>query len=872
MTCAPDCTCHCGDGTRPTPHVIDNAPGQPALAARIGSFVSFRRTMLEALASRSEVSQLTTRDSDDASISLIEQGAAVADVLSFYTERYANEAYLGTATFDADVQRIAHLIGYRPAPGISATTTLAVSLESGKAYSIPAGFGVQSVPGPGETPQDFETIEDLAADARFNALPARPQQVFVDPLTNSDGAVICSPAARNLANVLNVGDPVVLAAIGAPGEVAVTKFAAVTVERERLRVVCEALLTTLGGRAFLPRRSLRLFGCDAPESSPPAATPDATAPGGVHWTYGSTTKFAVAGGDTLQLDRLYPDLAVGSQLLVYDSTSVNLVTIRRVDSVRAAITTTDASPVVVQSAPATQVTLWQTLGAFADRRTVSIIEVSSELPLAGIDDDIFDTEVWIPGNAVYLDDGTTAIDVAGPVSAKQSSANVIAPADIASGRRIVLTDAAGRAVPSTVNGEVVLFPDNLAFGDLCHLIVPLTVSDVDLWPFDRQSVQVLGNAVLASHGKTVAHEVLGSGEASSTWQRFDLAKSPLTRVPDASPEGSTPALKVAVDGIPWTHVDEILAAGPRDQEYALNTKPDAKTTIQFGDGDHGVRPSTGPNNIVVRYRYGAGRDGRVRAGTLTNAASRPPGFNSVTNPVPAEGGADPEAPGQTRVRAPRTVRVFGRAVSAQDYADLLISNGTVAKAESRQLWDGNGLIIGVTVAGDEGSNFSAVKLATLAKSDKAAASPYRRAVIGNYVAVPLTVALTVTTDAKYDESQVLSHVRAAVLAAFDFDVVELGRHHALSDLYRATSGIPGVAALNVTKFGFAEPPKASPWEWLDFLQAHGDTGDLTPEWLRLLGIRFSNGNLEHAELPTLADADLTVTAIPAPSVFGGGLE
>jgi len=872
MTCAPDCTCHCGDGTRPTPHVVDNSPGLPSLAVRIGSFVSFRRTMLEALAARSELSQLTTRDADDAAISLIEQGAAIADVLSFYTERYANESYLGTATIDADVQRVAHLIGYRPAPGISATTTLAIQLDRGYAFTIAAGFGVQSVPGPGEMPQDFETTADVAADARFNDLPARPQQVFVDPLTNPSGALICAPYANELANALHTDDPVLLVVPGAPGEVVATKISEVTRERERLRITFDALLTNWNGVAFRPRRNVRLFGCDAPETPPPHPTADNTVPGGIRWNYGATTDFSVSAGTTLQLDRVYDDLAVGAQLAIYDGASAVVVTITRIDAVRATIGTTDVSPIDVQAGQATQVTVAESLPGYSDRRAVTIVEIASTLPLAGIDDDIFDTEVWIPGNARRLDDGSIGVTVAPAIGAKSTDDLVVAPSDLAVGRRLVLADDRGHALATTVRSDVTLFPDVVEAGDLCHLVVPLDVTDVDLWPLELTSVHVLGNAVAASHGKTVSDEIIGSSDASTSWQRFALTKSPLTRVPDSSPEGSSPALAVAVSGTPWKRIDQLLAAGPRDTVFSLINGADATTTVQFGDGEHAQRPTSGNNNLRATYRYGAGRSGRVSSGTLSNPASRPPGFSSVTNPVPAEGGADPEASGQTQVRAPRTVRVFGRAVSAEDYADLLLSNGTVAKAQAAQLWDGNGLVIGITVAGDEGSTFSNSALATLAASDKSAASPYQRVVLGNYVPVPISVSLTVNVDPSYDETTVVNTVRSAVAAAFAFDAVELGQHVVLSNVYKVAGLLPGVAAMNVTGFGFARPPGVSTPQWDKFLHDHGDSGDPTPEWLRLLRIRTEAGAVRHGEIPTLADADLTIAIGPTLTALGGGLE
>ncbi len=892
MSCSCGCSdgTGCGDGPATTPLAIDNLPAQPRLAARIGTFSSFRRTMLEALAVRTDLAQLTTRDPDDPAISLVEQAAAVADILTFYTEQYANEAYLGTATIDTDTTRLVGLIGYRPAPGLSATTTLAITLDDAAAFTIAAGFGVQSVPGPGEQPQDFETIADLDADGRLNALPGRPPQRRVSPVAGASGALVYPPGAAGLRGTVHPGDAVVLVRQGTPGAVSATRVTDVAVERERLRINFAAELQGAGVMAYRSRRAIQLFGFDASDTAPPAATTDSSVPGGVRWSFGEATDFALSAGSVLTLDRVYDDLPVGASLLVHDRTWTGIVTVTDSAHVAAEVRTGSAVGIghgpghhllghavstgqLVKSGVATRLTVHPDLPSFADRRLVTVVELAGELPLAGLDDDQLGTEVWVPGTATTADDGTRAVIVATELSAVSTNPGpAVAPADLPNGRAVVLADAAGHGVSTAVSGAVRLEPSDPDDDAGCFLVVPLAATATDLALLHPASLTLFGNAVAASHGKTVAAEVLGSADATVAFQRFTLAKAPLTRVASATVDGSTPALTVRVDGLGRTIIDELLAAGPRDDVVALRTGVDGATTVQFGDGENGTRPNSGTDNVVATYRHGAGLAGRVKAGVLTNAATRPPGLRSVVNPVPAEGGADPEPADQMRQRAPGTVRVFGRAVSAADYADLLVSEGSVAKAQSAQLWDGHGIVLAVTVAGQDGGSFSQSGLNTLAGADKAAATPYRRVVVGNYVAVPLRIALTVAVQARADTDTVLAEVRAALLAAYAFDKVRLAAHAPLSDVYRVAQPVRGVESVTVTSFGFMRGGWRSWLGWAAFLAAHGDTGDPTPEWLRLLGVRIDHGRIAHAELPTLADGDLSIAATSGTAVFAGGLE
>lgn len=176
-TGAQQCGC-CAGVTQLTPAVIVNRPLLPAIAYRVGTYPTFFASM-QALLSGSEypaLAGLRTRSSGDFSIALIDAWSEVLDILTFYTERLANEAYLGTAIESRSVFELARLVGYKPSPGVSAATVLAFTLASTpgspSTVPLPAGTRVQSVPGPGQSPQVFETSSALTATIANNAIPA----------------------------------------------------------------------------------------------------------------------------------------------------------------------------------------------------------------------------------------------------------------------------------------------------------------------------------------------------------------------------------------------------------------------------------------------------------------------------------------------------------------------------------------------------------------------------------------------------------------------------------------------------------------------------------------------------------------------------
>jgi hypothetical protein len=174
-----------------------NPPGLPALRYRVGVHATFLRRMLHALSlhkirepkgetgsppvpayrEKRPLAGLTARTPDDPAIAFLDACATVADVLTFYQERIANEGYLGTATERRSVLQLARAIGYELSPGVAAQAYLAFTVEDAKGAPgislLEKGMQVQSVPPQGKSPQVFETSAEFTARAEWNLLRPR---------------------------------------------------------------------------------------------------------------------------------------------------------------------------------------------------------------------------------------------------------------------------------------------------------------------------------------------------------------------------------------------------------------------------------------------------------------------------------------------------------------------------------------------------------------------------------------------------------------------------------------------------------------------------------------------------------------------------
>lgn len=269
-------SCNCGGcGTLPcgccegveilTPATIGNRPGLDSIEYRAGTHGTFLETMKARLAGSefSSLAFLKTRNSNDPSLALLDAWATVADVLTFHQERIANEGYLQTATERRSVLELARLVGYALRPGVAASAYLAYTLDKPVAIpaliekpelapkpedplvTIPEGSRAQSVPGPGELPQSFETSDDLVARYAWNNLQVRlnrPQKI------DADTRVIYLKGLLNL----KPGDPLLI--IASPPNLYRVETVTPDAANDRTKVTFKPWLES----ALAPKRSVAL--------------------------------------------------------------------------------------------------------------------------------------------------------------------------------------------------------------------------------------------------------------------------------------------------------------------------------------------------------------------------------------------------------------------------------------------------------------------------------------------------------------------------------------------------------------------------------------------------------------------------------------
>jgi hypothetical protein len=179
------------------------------------------------------------------------------------------------------------------------------------------------------------------------------------------------------------------------------------------------------------------------------------------------------------------------------------------------------------------------------------------------------------------------------------------------------------------------------------------------------------NAVRIAQRMPVPPQRVGTGTGEPD-QVVSLANTPV--IPDT--------VALTVDGEAWARTDDLLAAPAEVPagEASEATTAEAEDprvyavdreagTIRFGTGLAGARPRSGAS-IVASYSYGGGRAGNVGVGAVRTAPNLPAGFKA-TNPLPTWGGDDGETVAEAERRIPLQLKHNDRAVSAEDFRDIV---------------------------------------------------------------------------------------------------------------------------------------------------------------------------------------------------------
>jgi uncharacterized phage protein gp47/JayE len=158
----------------PTPPKLTTAGRQRVIDYVTKDYDGFRQAMLNQIPLR--LPNWTDRGESDFGVVLIELFAHVADLLSYYQDRVANEAFLSTATQRRSVTELLRLIGYQIDPGLAASVYIHFDANADvKVGGSNLPYRLRTAGKPGEPDVKFEITQEFALEKLNNSISLASQ-------------------------------------------------------------------------------------------------------------------------------------------------------------------------------------------------------------------------------------------------------------------------------------------------------------------------------------------------------------------------------------------------------------------------------------------------------------------------------------------------------------------------------------------------------------------------------------------------------------------------------------------------------------------------------------------------------------------------
>lgn len=755
---------------------------------------------------------LTTRAADDPAIALLDAHAASLHILSWYSARLAADGSILAGQDRDALARLTGLIGYVPRPALSATTTLAFTVDTtigapDKVW-VAKGSKIASVPGQDEMPQIFETDADLMAHATWNALRAHGPTAPVRESTRT----LCVEGVTTAAKIGDLAGAPLTADGGNPRDwllgrvIGVERITGLAVDDPRftrLRLTqCRVIdggaeaQEAFAGRVVIFGQSASPFGATAPDIR--AMTDDIKCAFGELTATGNETEeerrkrcdpdsvtewagFLVGtpGGDgaAIDLDAVYPGALEGRLCILtppaevmtgIDAPLETLALIKR--------STERARRDFLLSAKITQLQL-----------TAIDLNPSSKASLGPL---VRSLAISLETEMLRL--YRPPVDIALPST--PDMLEVVGAAPLPTGRRVMLTGERWNGAKEIVSEVATIAGATVSDGrTTLRFERPVKAR------FRSTTLRLLGNCIGASHGETPAQgaEIIGSGDAARRSQRFALKAKPLSHVPAANPRGYAPAIEARVNGRLYHDVPSLAGQDSGDHSFTLRVDGEGASVLQFA----GSLPG-GLHNVTALYRTGAGRVGNLPAGRLSMAMAPVPGIATISNPVAAEGGSDAEDIDVLRQAAPQSVRTLDRVVSLSDHEAFAAGYRGVGKALATELYLGMRSFVCLTIATSELISPSPDSDITtgLAAELKRVTVPGRQVKIAGFDLLHPTIRIALATDPDLVRADIETAVRAVLAENFGAARRPFARGLHRSEILAAAQAVPGVIAAQIAIF------------------------------------------------------------------------
>ncbi|MBD2158531.1 putative baseplate assembly protein [Leptolyngbya sp. FACHB-16] len=355
----------------------------------------------------------------------------------------------------------------------------------------------------------------------------------------------------------------------------------------------------------------------------------------------------------------------------------------------------------------------------------------------------------------------------------------------------------------------------------------------------RQGNQILraisvarGNIVLAEHGRRIKEEPLSPVPERQRYcprlQQAELTHAvpydhaqaqtqPASSALVQDPRDAIPMINLYENEETWWARRDLLSSDRFACDFVVETESDGFAYLRFGDGVRGKQPKQ-TSHLSATYRVGNGTHGNVGQHAIAHlipADADPLNIHEqiiqVRNPLPAQGGTDPENIEQVRLYAPQVFHAEQqRCINADDYKWMTERHPEVQQASAVLRWTGSWYTAFVAVKRRGNQPIDPAFQQTLLNYlERYRLAGYDLKIVAPQY-VPIDIALTVKVAAGYFASTVKQSLLEAFSNAdlpngqqgfFHPDRFTFGQSVYFSQVVQAAMQVPGVAGVYLPQQG-----------------------------------------------------------------------
>lgn len=247
----------------------------------------------------------------------------------------------------------------------------------------------------------------------------------------------------------------------------------------------------------------------------------------------------------------------------------------------------------------------------------------------------------------------------------------------------------------------------------------------------------------------------------------------------------------------WTRVDNFLSSSPSDNHYRVLRGINSTTQILFGDGTTGRVPPEGAG-IYCSYRVCSGEKGNVSPRSISVCVNNNSSIQDTFNPETAFiKGQDDEPVSSIKVNAPAYYKTMWRAVTYQDYVDLILSHFSqvVFASAVSDSTDKDKVIISILTDGTVSLSETISQITAFFEERRIVGTDFE---VYNYQAKPVNIEATLLVRSEYSRGAVKKEVENFLTSYFKLGKIGFGTELSTSELSAAViTSVRGVKGFKV---------------------------------------------------------------------------